>query len=293
VPPFIPLASSINWLGNMPRLAYVLFECFGIAGQGNIHLYDSDNNLVVSDTGVTIPSGSSYFWNVPLASGRPFDQISFGSTGSDDMEDMFTEFTSYKFKISQPETGELGITTDTTGSVLPWNVSLSFDEMLNPALWNGGIYTLRLQRVIVSAQEGTPDYLANVSILHPDETNPSYRRYEIPKLRGTTNGASTCGCSGDADEPKKVIIMAKLRYLPVKRMTDFLLIENIGALKNMLIALNYEEKGEFTIAQQYEAKAEKILSDELQNFIGDSATSNQPMQVQQDAWAASTIPNLL
>jgi hypothetical protein len=42
-----------------------------------------------------------------------------------------------------------------------------------------------------------------------------------------------------------------------------------------------------------EAKAEKILGDELQNHIGDAATNNQPMQVQQDCWAAGDIPCIL
>lgn len=154
---------------------------------------------------------------------------------------------------------------------------------------NGGYYAFRIQRTYTAAVPIGQDYLSLMSILHPDETNPSYRRYEIPALRGT------CGASIDSEEDstRQVIVMAKLRYLPVKRGTDFLVIENIGALKHMLLAINSEEKNDFVVAQQFEAKAEKILGDELQNHIGDAATANQPMQVQQDCWAAGDIPCIL
>lgn len=150
-----------------------------------------------------------------------------------------------------------------------------------------------IDRVVTEAVPATPDYLALMAIYHPDETNPSYRRYEIPQLRA--GGSSCCGGSGDSEDttPKQVVVMAKLRYLPVKRATDFLVIEHIGALKMMLLALNFEEKGDFDTAFKYETKAAEILAQEIQNHIGDSATANQPMQVQQDAWAASTIPNIL
>lgn len=162
----------------------------------------------------------------------------------------------------------------------------------NPTLNGGAVAAFLIDRTVIDGSAAIPDYSALMAIYHPDETNPSYRRYEIPQLRAS--GSSCCG-SGDSEEatPKQVVVMAKLRYLPVKRGTDFLVIEHLGALKMMLLALNMEEKGDLAAALQYESKAEEILAQEIQNHIGDAATANQGMKVQTDAWAASTIPNLL
>lgn len=169
-------------------------------------------------------------------------------------------------------------------------VQITIHNFPSPTVNAGASIALLIDRVVVEGSAAVPDYSALMAIYHPDETNPSYRRYEIPQLRA---GGTCCGGSSAEAEPKKVVVMAKLRYLPVKRGTDFLVIEHLGALKMMLLALNLEEKGELAAALQYETKAEEILAQEVQNHIGDAATANQGVKVQTDAWAASTIPNLL
>jgi hypothetical protein len=166
-----------------------------------------------------------------------------------------------------------------------YDLDIEISSFPDPAEYSGQSIVVLLSRAYTAAVSATPDYSFLMAILHPDETAPSYRRYEIPALRR--------GCNSDDEASRQVILMAKLRYLPVKRATDFLIIENIGALKQMLLAINAEEKNEFDTAQRYEAKAEKILGDELQNHIGDATTANQPMQVQQDVWAAGNIDNIL
>jgi hypothetical protein len=181
--------------------------------------------------------------------------------------------------------GNLTVTTESEEPTIA-SVVFQISGIIPPAKWGLQFYAIRLQRDYSAAVDAVPDYLSLLAIQHPDETHPSYRRYEVPALRN--------GCAVDAEPvDRQVIIMAKLRYLPVKRSTDFLVIENIGALKQMLLAINAEEKNEFDLAQKLEAKAEKILADELQNHIGDAATNNQPMQVQQDCWAAGDIPCIL
>lgn len=176
------------------------------------------------------------------------------------------------------------------GAVLLAQLGITIENFPNYQANSGQNIAFSIERLVTAAVPATPDYLALMAIYHPDETNPSYRRYEIPQLRA---GGTCCGGSGAEAEPKKVVVMAKLRYLPVKRGTDFLVIEHLGALKMMLLALNFEEKGDLAAALQYETKAEEILAQEIQNHIGDAATANQGMKVQTDAWAASTIPNLL
>lgn len=148
--------------------------------------------------------------------------------------------------------------------------------------------TFRITRTITAAVTGVPDYLSIMAILHPDETLPSYRRYEVPKLR-----TQCCGGSGASTDPKQVIVMGKLRYLPVLRTTDFLIIENLGALKNMLLALDAEDKGDLALAVAYEAKAFEILAKELRNHMGDAATANEGVKMQFNSWSANEIPNIL
>lgn len=187
-------------------------------------------------------------------------------------------------------TGELVFQTAFANQVPAFgDLAATFTGFPDPDLMNDSAVMLRVVRTVTSGSALVPEYLSLMSILHPDETLPSYRRYEIPGLRTACNGSA----SVDEDTTRQVIIMAKLRYLPVKRPTDFLIIENIGALKNMLLALTEEEANNFNSAQLYEQKALDILSKELTNHVGDAAMNNQGMRVQMDAWAAGNIPEIL
>jgi hypothetical protein len=114
-----------------------------------------------------------------------------------------------------------------------------------------------------------------LSILHPDDTLPSLRRYFMPGLR----------------ETQQMMIVAVLRYLPVTRDTDFLTIENLGALKNMVIALRHEEANNFDLSAAYEAKAVSILNQELRNYTGLTAIGQ--VQVQMPGVGAGDIAAIL
>lgn len=224
-------------------------------------------------------------WNIPTL---------WTSAGNDVYDSVnSTSFTEY---APGSELGDLFYDLslqDTEFGPVTRRIQITIHNFPNPTLNDGAVVSVLISRVVIEAAAAIPDYLALMAIYHPDETNPSYRRYEIPQLRAS--GSSCCGGSNDSEEatPKQVVVMAKLRYLPVKRGTDFLVIEHLGALKMMLLALNMEEKGDLATALQYEAKAEEILAQESQNHIGDAATANQGMKVQTDAWAASTIPSIL
>lgn len=150
---------------------------------------------------------------------------------------------------------------------------------------SGEMIVLKITRTFTAEVLPTADYLSQIGILHPDETNPSYRRYYVPLLENCDESVTP--------ERKQVVVIGKLRYLPVKRDTDFLVIENFGALKLMLLALNDEDKGAFDEALKKEMKAEKILQDELQNFMGDAATNNTPVQVQTPGLGAGDLPCIL
>lgn len=86
---------------------------------------------------------------------------------------------------------------------------------------------------------------------HPDETRPNYRWYKIT--------------APNFEEGTCIMLLVRLRYLPAKHDNDVLLIQNLGALKYMLMAISRENEREFEEAQAYEAKALQILRDQHSN----------------------------
>lgn len=108
-----------------------------------------------------------------------------------------------------------------------------------------------------------------IAYYESDETLPIYRRYLIPGLEQAGNCQNT---STDCCENKSVTVIAKLRHIPVSNDNDFLILQNIGALKLMVMAILKEERNLFQEALGYEAQAVKLLQDELSSFEGDGVT---------------------
>jgi len=108
-----------------------------------------------------------------------------------------------------------------------------------------------------------------IAIYQPDELLPVYRRSFIPgldRVKGTC-----CSNPPTPTNVKPVRVMAKLRYIPARLDTDFLLISNIPALKNMCQSIRKREANLFAEADAWEAKAVKLLRQELAEYLGDGA----------------------
>lgn len=285
-PPFAVNVDAITWRNGEPRTVYIFLYANGESnGEGTLYIFDAALNEISVEV-VTIPATSTWTHEPIIAA--PYESITL--SGNADMSTLLTMPNAIGLTITQTDVGNLSITIDNTGVPLDWGFSMTVSDIIAPDLWQGAVfYEFLVNRILTAVVAAVPDYLSLMAIYHPDETHPSYRRYEIPRLR------RNCSATTSEDGPVnlQVVIMAKMRYLPVKQDTDFLIIENIGALKHMLLAINEEEKGELIKALQYEAKAEKILEQELANHTGDAATSNTPMQVQADVWAAGNIEALL
>lgn len=86
---------------------------------------------------------------------------------------------------------------------------------------------------------------------HPDETRPGYRRYKV--------------LNPNFEEGTCIKVLVRLRYVPAKHDNDVLIIQNLGALKLMLMAISRENEREFEEAQAYEAKAYTIIRDQYSN----------------------------
>ena len=94
--------------------------------------------------------------------------------------------------------------------------------------------------------------LLQLGIYHPDETQPSYRRYRLINKNDS---------SGDL-----VIALAKMAHVPLKRANDPLLIQNLEALKFMCQAQHKWDTESIAAGDPYEAKAIQSLEDQLNNY---------------------------
>ena len=113
-------------------------------------------------------------------------------------------------------------------------------------------------------------YGQTLASIPPLTVYPSFRRYFIPGL-------------GDDPLPFGACVEAqcKLKYAPAWNPEDFLVVTNFPALKEMVFAVANEEAQKLDIAGTHEAKAIKILNDELRAHRS-SATGT--MNIQMRGW---------
>ncbi len=107
-----------------------------------------------------------------------------------------------------------------------------------------------------------------------DELVPLYRRSLIPCL----SGGGTCCPAPTATSPVSVTVMAKLRFIPVLKDTDFLVISYPDAIRLAAQAVLKEENGKIQEADAYWGMAFACLNDQLSHHEGSGATV--PIQIQ-------------
>lgn len=99
------------------------------------------------------------------------------------------------------------------------------------------------------------------------ETRPSYARYLFPSIRGNCSSTGTC-------QQQSIEVIGKLEFVPVKKDTDYLIIGNLPAMKEMMVAINRaenepdSEKANNIIVKGL-AVAKGILDKELAHYLGD------------------------
>lgn len=113
-----------------------------------------------------------------------------------------------------------------------------------------------------------------LAIYEPDEKLPEYRRSLVPGLAD----AGPCCNAPEGCTQATVTVLAKLKFIPVRAETDYLLIGNTAALKDMCQAIKKREDNLIAESLAYEASAVQVLEQELSNFHGDGTVD--PVQVQ-------------
>lgn len=107
-------------------------------------------------------------------------------------------------------------------------------------------------------------------VIPPTKLVSGYHRYRVP----TATWGDTVEC------------LCKRAYVPAVADNDILVISNLGALKLMMMSLQFEDRVDFTNANLYENKAIDLVNKELGEFENNPAYAIQF----NDTFGAGSIP---
>jgi len=120
-------------------------------------------------------------------------------------------------------------------------------EMVSKPITFGSIKLYAVNALNVSEEEMIAEYEAT-------ETNISYHRYVVP----------------NEPEVDYLDVICKLRYIPCVIDTDEVIISNLGALKNMLTSLRFEDENDMERSEMFFMKALQLLNGESKEARGGS-----------------------
>jgi hypothetical protein len=104
--------------------------------------------------------------------------------------------------------------------------------------------------------------LTDLVFLEPTEISPMFRKSKVPTR------CSAGSCSGLTS----VEALVKLEFIPVKYPTDLVLISNLDALSDAMLAVKYSNGGDKDMAKDFEAKAIREMNLELNNKFPNEQT---------------------
>ena len=104
-----------------------------------------------------------------------------------------------------------------------------------------------------------------LATLAPDDHSPLYRRYWIQNVP-----SQCCDCDSPAGTVQ-ITAMAKLELIPARNDNDFLLIQEMSALKHECMAVRLEEMDDTASKQEsayHHSQAIKLLNQQLWHYLG-------------------------
>lgn len=126
-----------------------------------------------------------------------------------------------------------------------------------------------IKMTVVDSGTGLEFILADYE---PSETNPYYARTILDPFSTAAGPGCTAG-SGCGNTHKSVTAMVKLSYYPALVDTDWMVISNIDAIKQMVLALRKEKNNEFAESLALTKLAVKELNHELRTETGDRVSA--------------------
>lgn len=152
------------------------------------------------------------------------------------------------------------------------------------AVTQGQVYLYASTTATPSFATGSTD-LVPIGSYDPGETSPDYRRYRLhlPSCQTcTSSGCTTCNDTCGCDQ--SVLALVKLKYIEAKVDADLVLIDNLDALKLMMLCIKHEEAGDRQTARAYELDAIREL-----NLQSQDVTPDDQIPVQIEPFSATGI----
>lgn len=118
--------------------------------------------------------------------------------------------------------------------------------------------------ITVKAYNTTTLVERTIATWHANDTKPEFRISLIP------------GLLNDGSTSKTVTVIGKLRYMPAIVSTDWIIPDNLAAIKLMSRAIWLEENDRIQEAAAYEVGAQRKLEEQLLTFIG---PAKQPLSM--------------
>jgi hypothetical protein len=124
-----------------------------------------------------------------------------------------------------------------------------------------------------------------LSLYEPNETIPVYRRSVIPNLANFA-----CCTKTDTCDKISVVVVGKIRFIPVSSDNDFLVIGHKEAIRLACQAIHKEESDMLDVAATYWLMAQRCLVKQLEHWLGHGAV--QPMRVANTNTFGGAVPQL-
>jgi hypothetical protein len=107
-------------------------------------------------------------------------------------------------------------------------------------------------RSLVYAVDQTTGAETQLSIYEPTETEPAYRRFNIPGYCGSAEVDASVGqCATAACNSRNLTAIVSLDKIPVQVPNDWLLFGNLEAYRQGLLSVKYRKEGNMAMADAY------------------------------------------
>lgn len=190
----------------------------------------------------------------------------YNETFFDDLGDGFvtfanTTYETYAIKIEAENANDIGESVvikgkDLNNKDVTISLVVSNPSTLSTQLFKGQItfFSKPITRGAINLYAVDGAVQEQIGAYEATETTASYHRYAVP------------------NEPSidHLDVICKIRFIPCVYDSDEVIVSNLGALKNMLMSLKWEDEGDMERSEMYFMKALQLLNGENREVRGGS-----------------------
>jgi hypothetical protein len=188
--------------------------------------------------------------------------------------------------------GQRLMTRDTATGLWSDGITITVPEITPDTPYGSSSVKVReIHRVVKSvtqnnlrlyAYDSVNDWLLDLAVYEPSETSPSYVRYTL----NTCGPRTYASCSSDSGCLRTIVALVKLKPVPVRVSSDWVIIDNEEALLNAIRALKSAAANSVDLAQ-----AQKTVAIEELNRSLEDASPDAQMAVRNNVFAGKTFQN--